>query len=103
MAGRAAAGISVAGMSSWELVTRRPRYLIALFIPLVAANLTRIFPAETERVGMFAFPFIAAAAGIALARWEDDTGGRRPGVLATLVVIAALQTILLEALYYNFW
>lgn len=97
------AGVSIAGLSSWELVTRRPRYLIALYLPLVAANLTRIFPAETERVGMFAYPFIAAATGIALARWEDDTGGRRPGVLATMVVIVALQTILLEALYYNFW
>ncbi len=52
---------------------------------------------------MFAYPFIAAAAGVALARWEEDSGRRRPGVLAALVVVTALQTILLEALYYNFW
>ena len=97
------AGVSIAGLSSWEFVRRMPRYLIALYIPLMVANLTRIFPAETERVGMFAYPFIAAAAGSALVRWEDETGGRRPGALAILVVVAALQTILLEALYYNFW
>jgi hypothetical protein len=97
------AGVSIAGLSAWEFLVRRPRYLIALYLPLMAANLTRIFPAETERVGMFAYPFIAAAAGIALTRWEDDTGRKRPGALAVLVVIAALQTVLLEALYYNFW
>jgi hypothetical protein len=97
------AGVAIAGLSMWELVSRRPRFLIALFLPLMAANLTRIFPAETERVGMFAYPFIAAAAGLALARWEAETGGRRPGVLSALVVVAALQTILLEALFYNFW
>lgn len=97
------AGTAIAGLSLREFLTERPRYLVALFLPLIVANLTRIFPAETERVGMFAYPFIAAAAGIALARWESETGGRRPSVLAVLVVIAALQTILLEALFYNFW
>jgi hypothetical protein len=97
------AGAPVAGLSLWEFFTKRPRYLLGLFLPLIVANFTRIFPAETERVGMFAYPFIAAAAGIALARWEAETGGRRPGVLAVLVVVAAAQTILLEALFYNFW
>jgi hypothetical protein len=97
------AGVAIAGLSTREFLTRWPRYLIALYVPIMIANVTRIFPAETERIGMFAYPFIAAAAGIALTRWEDETGGRRPRVLAALVVVAALQTILLEALYYNFW
>jgi hypothetical protein len=97
------AGTAIAGLSLWEFFTKWPRYLIALFLPLVVANITRIFPAETERVGMFAYPFIAAAAGIALARWEAETGGRRPGVLGVLVVAVAVQTVVLEALFYNFW
>lgn len=97
------AGLPIAALSLRELVVRRPAYLLALFAPLLAANLTTIFPAETERIGQFAYPFVAAAAGAALVRWEESSGRRRPGVVGALVGFAALQTVLLEALYYNFW
>jgi hypothetical protein len=97
------AGLPVAALSMWEFFARRPRYLIALFLPLLAADVTKIFPAETERIGQFAYPFIAAAAGVAFVRWEASSGRRRPGVLAALVGVAALQAILIEALYYTFW
>lgn len=97
------AGLPIAALAMREFLTRRPAYLLGLFLPLLAANLTTIFPGETERIGMFAYPFIAVAAGTALARWEDSRGGRRPGAVAVLVVVAALQTVLLEALFYTYW
>lgn len=97
------AGLPIAALSLRELLARRPVYLLALFAPLAVANLTKIFPAETERIGQFAYPFIAVAAGAALARWEESSGRRRPGVVATLVGFGALQAVALEALYYTFW
>ncbi len=97
------AGLPIAALSVRELIFERPLYLIALFTPLLVADLTRIFPAETERIGQFAYPFIATAAGSALARWEERSGARRPVIIASLVLFAALQTIALEALYYNYW
>ncbi|MFY9587328.1 MAG: hypothetical protein WAT66_07735, partial [Actinomycetota bacterium] len=97
------AGLPIAALSLRELVFERPRLLIALFVPLLIADATTIFRAETERVGIFAYPFVAVAAGIALARWEERTGARRPGVVAALVTFGALQAIALEALFHTFW
>ncbi len=97
------AGLPIAALALRELVFERPRYLIALFIPLIIAALTPHFRGETERVGNFAYPFIAVAAGAALVRWEERSGRRRPGVVAGLVVFTALQTIALEALFHTFW
>jgi methylthioxylose transferase len=97
------AGLPLAAFMLRELVTKRPRYLIALFIPLIAADLTTIFRAETERVGIFAYPIVAVAAGVGLWRWEEGSGKRRPGVVAALVVFTALQTVALEALFYTYW
>lgn len=95
------AGLPIAALAVRELFEHRPRYLIALFVPLLLIDLNHKFAGETERIGQFAYPFIAAAAGGWIARWE----GRRPWplVIAALVVIAALQSVLLEALYYTFW
>ncbi len=97
------AGVPIAALSLKELVLERPRYLVALFVPLLAANFTKIFPGETERIGQFAYPFIAAAAGTALARWETRSGRRRPAVVAALVAFSAAQAIVLESLFNNFW
>jgi hypothetical protein len=97
------AGLPIAAFALRELVVERPLWLIAFLIPLLAGDLTKIFPGETERIGQFATPFIAAAAGTALARWEAASGRRRPGVLAALVVFAAAQAIVLEALFWTVW
>lgn len=97
------AGLPIAALGVWEFVERRSVYLIALFVPLMGANLTKIFPGETERIGQFAYPFLAVAAGLAFERWERAGGRRRPGVMSALVVFAALQAVVLEALFYNYW
>ncbi|MCA1834718.1 MAG: glycosyltransferase family 39 protein, partial [Actinobacteria bacterium] len=95
------AGLPIAALSVRELIERRPQFLIALFIPLLLIDLNHKFAAETERIGQFAYPFIAAAAGGWLARWEGSE--RRPGAVALMVTVTALQAILLEALFYTFW
>jgi hypothetical protein len=98
------AGVPIAGLSMLELAERRPRYLIALFLPLLVADLWKgVFPGETERIGQFAFPFVAAAAGVALVRMEQWSGRRYPAVVAGAVLFAALQAIALETVYYMFW
>ena len=97
------AGLPMAAFGLRELMIEKPRYLLALFVPLILSNLTYIFPAETERIGQFAYPFLATAAAAALVRWEDDSGTRRPAVIAALVVFAALQTVALEALFFTYW
>jgi hypothetical protein len=86
-----------------EFFTKRLLWLAAFFVPLILADFTRLFPGETERVGQFATPFIAVAAGLALARWEKSSGRSRPGVIAALVILTALQAIALEALFWTVW
>ena len=97
------AGLPIAALGVRELIFERPRYLIAFLIPVLIADLTWIFPGETERIGQFAYPFLAAAAGIALVRWEASQGRRRPWVVAWLVLLAAVQTMMLEALFFTHW
>ena len=86
-----------------ELFTKRPAWLVAFLLPLLLADFTRIFLGETERVGQFAAPFIAAAAGGALVRWERESGRDRPGVIAALVLLTAAQAIVIEALFWTVW
>jgi methylthioxylose transferase len=97
------AGLPIAAFALRELVFERPRLLLALFLPLLLADVTRIFPAETERIGQFAYPFLTAAAAAAYVRWEGSSDRRRPAVLAGLIAFAALQAIALEALYFTYW
>jgi hypothetical protein len=94
-------GLPIAALSLRELVTKRPVWLLCFFVPLVVADFTWLFLGETERVGQFATPFIAAAAGIALVRWERESGRDRSWVFASLVIFAALQAIAIEALYWT--
>lgn len=97
------AGLPIAAFSLRELITKRPVWLLTFFTPLVLADLTTLFLGETERVGQFAAPFIAAAAGAALVRWERGSGRDRPGVIAALVLLTAAQAIVLEALFWTVW
>ena len=97
------AGLPIAAFALRELVTKRPGWLLAFLTPLVLADLTRLFLGETERVGQFATPFIAAAAGIALVRWERESGRDRSWVIGMLVALTALQAILIEVLFWTVW
>jgi hypothetical protein len=98
------AGLPIAALSLLELVERRPPYLLALFIPLVVADLAKgVFPGETERIGQFAYPFIATAAGAALVRIEGWSARRRPMLIAALVLVTAFQAITLQSLFYTYW
>jgi len=97
------AGLPIAAFSLRELFTKRPAWLVAFLLPLLLADFTRIFLGETERVGQFAAPFIAAAAGAALVRWERESGRDRPGVIAALVLLTAAQAIVIEALFWTVW
>jgi len=97
------AGLPIAALGIRELVTKRPAWLLTFFTPLVLADLTTLFLGETERVGQFAAPFLAAAAGAALVRWERESGRDRPGVIAALVLLTAAQAILIEALFWTVW
>lgn len=95
------AGLPIAALSVREIFEFRPRYLLALIVPLVLIDLNHKFAGETERIGLFAYPFFAAAAAGWFVRWES--GRRRPAIVAGLVGFTALQAIALEALYYTFW
>ena len=97
------AGLPIAALSLRELVTKRPAWLLTFLTPLLLADLTTLFLGETERVGQFAAPFIAAAAGAALVRWERESGRDRPGVIAALVLLTAAQAIVIEALFWTVW
>ncbi|MGZ7032592.1 MAG: hypothetical protein ACXVIJ_11525, partial [Thermoanaerobaculia bacterium] len=98
------AGLPIAALSILELTERRPLYLLALFIPLVVADLAKgVFPGETERIGQFAYPFIATAAGASLVRLESWRGRRRPGIVAILVLMTAMQAVVLQWLYFTYW
>jgi hypothetical protein len=98
------AGLPIAALSLLELVERRPPFLLALFVPLLIADVVRgVFPGETERIGQFALPFIAVAAGASVARLESWSGRLRPDVVGALVFFTAAQAIVLESLYYTVW
>ena len=97
------AGLPIAALGVRELLTKRPAWLWTFLAPLVLADLTTLFLGETERVGQFAAPFLAAAAGAALVRWEKESGRDRPGVIAALVLLTAAQAIVLEALFWTVW
>ena len=97
------AGLPIAALGIRELITKRPAWLLTFFTPLVLADLTTLFLGETERVGQFAAPFLAAAAGAALVRWERESGRDRSGVIAALVLLTAAQAILIEALFWTVW
>ena len=97
------AGLPIAAFGVRELITKRPAWLWTFFVPLVLADLTTLFLGETERVGQFAAPFLAAAAGAALVRWEKESGRDRSGVIALLVLMTAAQAIVLEALFWTVW
>lgn len=98
------AGIPIAALSILELVERRPPYLLALFIPLLIADLAKgVFPGETERIGQFAYPFIATAAGAALVRIEASSARWEPALIAALVLVTAFQAITLQSLFYTYW
>jgi len=97
------AGLPVAALGIRELVTKRPAWLLTFFTPLLLADLTTLFLGETERVGQFATPILAAAAGAAFVRWERESGRDRPAVIAALVLVTAAQAILIEALFATVW
>jgi hypothetical protein len=97
------AGLPIAALGIRELVTKRPAWLLTFFVPLVLADLTTLFLGETERVGQFAAPFLAAAAGAALVRWERESGRDRSWVIAALVLLTAAQAIVIEALFWTVW
>jgi hypothetical protein len=98
------AGLPIAALSIVELLERRPPYLLALFIPLLIGDLAKgVFPGETERIGQFAYPFIATAAGASLVRLESWSGRRRPVLVGGLVLLTAISAIVLQALYFIYW
>jgi hypothetical protein len=97
------AGLPIAAFALRELFFKRPVWLLSFLSPLLVADLTKIFPGETERIGQFATPFIAAAAGAALVRWEIASGRKRPVLIALLVVITATHAIVLQALLNTIW
>lgn len=97
------AGLPIAALGLREMFLKRPAYLLAVFAPLFLLDFSRFLSAETERIAQFAFPFMAVGAAAAFVRWEETSGSGRRGVLAALVVFAALQTVLLESLYHIYW
>jgi hypothetical protein len=97
------AGLPIAAFALKELFFERPAWLLCFLAPLLVADLTKIFPGETERIGQFATPFIAAAAAAALVRWETASGRKRPWLIALLVVFTASQAIVLQAFFNTIW
>jgi hypothetical protein len=98
------AGVPIAALMMLELIERRPLYLIALFIPLLVGDLAKgVFPGETERIGQFAYPFIATAAGASLVRLELWSKRRRPEIVAALVLMTAASAVVLQSLYFTYW
>ncbi len=100
------AGVALAGLGLRELFGRSRRYLIALAVPpailyALPRSATGLFPGELERTVLYAFPFVAVAAGAALARLTSERGARVLTVV--LVLLAGGQTIVLEALYRTGW
>lgn len=98
------AGLPIAALAIRELIERRPKYLLAMAIPvglfyLMPAALTRIIPGEVERTIQYALPVAAIAAASALVRAEEDS----PALPAILVAIAIVQTIALQTLFFTFW
>ncbi len=95
------AGLPIAALGMREALVRRPRFLLSLFVPLVLIDLNHKFAGETERIGQFAYPFLAAAAGGWLAR--TNLARSHPWLVPALVMFTAFQTIALEALFYTYW
>jgi hypothetical protein len=98
------AALPIAALSILELLEHQPPYLLALFIPLLIGDLAKgVFPGETERIGQFAYPFIATAAGASLVRLESWSGRRRPALVGGLVLLTALTAIVIQSLYFIYW
>lgn len=97
------AGLPIAALGLREMFFKRPAYLLSFFAPLALVTFHRFFSAEAERIGQFSIPFMAVGAAAAFERWERDSGRPRRGVFAALIVLAGLQTVLLEALFHVFW
>lgn len=100
------AGVSVAGLALRELFVERPRYLLALLVPVAVfyvlpSTMTLLIPGELERTVQYAYPLAAVAAATALVRWEAGDRARGARAIGWLVGIAAAQAILLEALYFT--
>ena len=98
------AALPIAALSIHELLEHRPLYLLALFIPLLIGDLAKgVFPGETERIGQFAYPFLATAAGASLVRLESWSGRRRPALVGGLVLLTASTAIVIQSLYFVYW
>jgi hypothetical protein len=102
------AGLPIAALGARELVRRRPWYLLSVLIPLACfyilpERVSHIIPGELERTLEFVYPFAAIAAAAWFVRWEKHRGAQSPTWAARLVAIAALQTVLIEAVYRMFW
>jgi len=67
----------------------------AVLVALAAMTLGGIYFMETERVWIFALPWVAAAA--------VSTGGFEPATLRLLVVVGALQALAMEIVLFTLW
>jgi hypothetical protein len=98
--GAASGGLAIVGM-----FTRHPPMTIVLLLGmLVFADLPRritgLYPGEIERTWLFVQPFIAVAAGAALADWEAASRfARRVG--AALVVASGGAIAVVVQLFYD--
>jgi hypothetical protein len=90
------------------LGVRRLAWPLLLFVPLVAfatlpSSVTRLVPGEVERTWLFTYPLLAVMAGFTLTACPWRSTRQRTTVLGVLVTVGIAQSVLLEALVYNWW
>jgi hypothetical protein len=99
------AGLPIAGMGIRELISERPLFLVSLLVPLAAFyalphSVTGLIPGELERTVMYAYPIAGIVAAGGIVRLAG--GSRRlPVLIGILVLAAALQTVLLQYLFFT--
>jgi hypothetical protein len=100
------AGVPIVALGTRALFGGRWRYVVALALPnavlyLLPHDVTGLLPGELERTVLWAVPFAAASAGAVVAR----LGARRSvrALAAGFALLAAGQTIAIEALYRTGW
>lgn len=90
------------------LGVRRVAWPLLLFVPLVAfatlpSSVTKLVPGELERTWLFTYPLLAIMAGVTLTACAWRSTRQRTAVLGGLIALGIGQSVLLEALVYNWW
>lgn len=99
-------GLPIAAAVVFTLFTKRRAFLLAVFVPIaifyaLPTHVTKLIPGETERTWLFLLPFAAAAAAASFKSLVPPS--KRAWIMGALVLFAALQAVLLNALWLNFY